>query len=511
MSPLDHGGRSAWLRTTSYTLLLVLIAVVVRLPILLSDRAIDDEVNYSVVARQMIDGGVLYRDVVERRPPATFWVYAAVFRTFGAANWFALHAVATAWVLLTMLALYAIGTRLANARAGYLAALLYGVFQPWWYWGNLAFNGEVLMNLPVAAAFAVCLGATRFRPARFVVAGALISAGFLLKQPAAIAIVPLFVYALHPGRARRLALSMRSQFADATCLAIGSLTVVAAVALWLQTQNVLHEAVYWSVLDHDVPYVFWDKAVERTLAFVVVAFPVVAAAGYSTANADTWRRHNAERDALVCLLVVSAIGAATSGRFYPHYYIGVLPPLCVLAAVAASSDSAWTIRSRWIRTGAVAWIVSAVIGTMVNQSIVGSHDPERSESAAYIRAHSNPDDRVFVWGRRPWIYLESDRRPASRFIDTFALTGRIFGPSLKGIDTASRIVPGSWEQLREDFEQHPPAFIVDADSRDGAEYPVDDFPWLAERLRRDYIEVALEVDGVIYRRRGAGSNLRASE
>jgi len=511
MSPLDRGGRPAWLRTTAYTLLLVAITVAVRMPLLVRDHAIDDEVNYSVVARQLIDGEVLYRGIVERRPPATFWVYAAVFRMFGEANWFALHAAATVWVLLTLLALYVIGTRLFDARTGYLAALLYGVLQPWWYWGNLAFNGEVLMNLPVAAAFAVCLAADRFRTARFAVAGALISAAFMLKQPAAIAIVALCVYALHPDRARRFGLSMQQRIVDLFSLATGSITVVAVTALWLYTRSVLQEAVYWSVLDHGVPYIFWDKAVERTLAFVAVGFPVLAAACYSTAVVDRWRRHRAERDTLVCLLVVSAIGAAASGRFYPHYYIGVLPPLCVLAAAAASRVTfASTSRSRWVRGIAIAWIVSAVVLTAVNQWVVGAREPERSESALYIRAHSKPDDRVFVWGRMPRVYLDSDRRPASRYIDTFALTGRIFGPSLKGIDTSARIVPGSWDQLREDFEDHPPTFIVDADSRDQAEYPVENFPWLAELLRKDYIAVALAVDGVIYRRRSAASS-RASE
>ena len=136
-----------------YGLLLVAITIAIRLPLLVQHSAIDDEVNYSVVARQLMDGGLMYVDVVERRPPATFWVYEGVFRLFGRENWFALHAVATVWVLLTMLALYVPASRMFGPRAGAATALLYGVFQPWWYWDNLAFNGEVLMNLPVAAAY----------------------------------------------------------------------------------------------------------------------------------------------------------------------------------------------------------------------------------------------------------------------------------------------------------------------------------------------------------------------
>ena len=83
--------------TTGKPALLVLAAltIVIRLPLLRLSQPIDDEVNYSVVARQLMNGGLLYVDVVERRPPLTFWLYSAVFKVFGEDNWLALHAVAT--------------------------------------------------------------------------------------------------------------------------------------------------------------------------------------------------------------------------------------------------------------------------------------------------------------------------------------------------------------------------------------------------------------------------------
>ena len=35
--------------------------------------------------------------------------------------------------------------------------------------------------------------------------------------------------------------------------------------------------------------------------------------------------------------------------------------------------------------------------------------------ATYIRTHTKPNDRVFVWGDWPALYVESDREMASRF------------------------------------------------------------------------------------------------
>jgi hypothetical protein len=228
---------------------------------------------------------------------------------------------------------------------------------------------------------------------------------------------------------------------------------------------------------------------------------MVAATSWSLAFAGCWKDRRAERDALVCLLAVSAAGAAASGRFYPHYYIGMLPPLCVLAAAAVSVPAdEWAVRTRWLRPAAVAWVIGVAVATFVNQSIVGARQVDRSEAGLYIRDHSGADARVFVWGRTPLIYLDSERRPAARYIDTFALTGRMFGPSLRGLDTTSRIEPGAWERLREDFEVHPPTFIVDADAASGSEYPVAWFPWLSELMQREYTPVAHAQDGIIYRR-----------
>src|SRR5205085_226425 len=277
MSTHDRGTGPAWTGVITWALVIAAIAIAVRLPALTFHSAIDDEVNYSVVARQLMDGGLMYADVVERRPPATFWLYEGIFRLFGRENWFALHAVGTAWVLLTMLALYVAASRLFGLRAGVAAALLYGVFQPWWYWDNLAFNGEVLMNLPVAAAFALCVGARRTHErARQAAAGALVATAFLLKQPAAVAALPLVIYVLHPARSRQAGPASWDGLRAVACIAAGAAVVLAVVGAWLHARGIVWDALYWSIFDHDVPTIFFDKGIEHTAAFIAVTLPMLA-------------------------------------------------------------------------------------------------------------------------------------------------------------------------------------------------------------------------------------------
>src|SRR5205814_102346 len=179
---------------------LVLLTIVTRLPALLHPLPIDDEAGYSVIANEIVDGGRPYIDAVERKPPLLFWTYAAVFKVAGKYNWKALHTVALVWTLCAMAGLYAIGRELFDRNTGLVAALFYGVFQPWWTWKTLSFDGEMLMNLPIILAWAIAFGrrSSRLRPELFV-AGALLGAAFLLKQPAAIAAVPVGIYLLLPS------------------------------------------------------------------------------------------------------------------------------------------------------------------------------------------------------------------------------------------------------------------------------------------------------------------------
>jgi len=49
----------------------------------------------------------------------------------------------------------------------------------------------------------------------------------------------------------------------------------------------------------------------------------------------------------------------------------------------------------------------------------------------------------------------------SRHITTFPLTGYVFGGPIPGFDTRSRILPGAWTNIEQDFARHPPIHIVD--------------------------------------------------
>jgi 4-amino-4-deoxy-L-arabinose transferase-like glycosyltransferase len=494
-----------------------LLTVLIRVPALVHPRAIDDETIYSVVALEMLEGGDPYVDAVERKPPLLFWTYELTFRVVGAYNWVGLHIVAVLWVLFSVWMCYLIGRNLIDERVGLVAAVLYSVYQPWAYWRNLAFNGEVLMNLPVLLAIWIV-----FRPARssirleLIVAGALLCAAFLLKQPAAIAAVPIGVYLLLPSYRRSRGIGVRQSVVQAALLTIGFFGTLAGVVAYLAGRGILADAYYWTIADHDVPHgptdpVFWIRGGRYTVAFVAACAPLVIGAILSLRagafGRDRWATRRPEFITLVGLLFVSILGVSVAGRFYPHYYIQLLPPLALLAAPALAG--AWTARSPgmpWYlrRSVGAVWLAATVVVFLVSHVVGLAPRRAAGEAARYIRENSVEADRVFVWGQNPSVYLDARRRPASRYVATFPLTGYIFGSPLSwdpDYDTAGRIVPGSWDNLQADLAEHPPRFIVDTDAaRATARYPMRDFPALQEYVDEMYEVVYRAADGVIYRR-----------
>jgi 4-amino-4-deoxy-L-arabinose transferase-like glycosyltransferase len=487
-------------------LALVVLTMVTRLPALVHPRPIDDERVYSLVANEIVDGGRPYIDAVERKPPLLFWTYAAVFEVAGKYNWKALHAVSLLWTLGTMAGLYLIGRRLFDPATGLVAALLYSIFQPWATFLNLAFNGEVVMNLPIVWAWAIAFGRgkSRWRP-ELIAAGALLCAGFLLKQPAAIAAVPLGIYLLLPGYRASRGLTWIRSVTHAALLTAGFFGTLGLVALVLWKQGILTEAFYWTLTNHSIPHVFWDKACLHTLAFMGACLPLLLGAALACRDKHRlWAGKSAERIALFGLVAASAIGTAAGARFYPHYYIQLIPPLALLAAPhyahlwsSHNSRERWFLRPRFT----LAWLALTIVAFSIAHWRALSARRETSETGRYLLEHSDPADRIFVWGQDTEIYLDAHRRPASRFVVTFPLTGLIFG-GLNNVDTSDRIVPGTWEKLEQDFSKHPPAYIVDVQAgAKNAQYPPRNFPFLARLLTEEYEPVARTDAGLVYRRR----------
>src|SRR5262249_3465748 len=78
----------------------------------------DDEAIYAATADAMARGDLLYRDVVDHKPPAIYYVYRLGFGLFGRYDTQGAHTLVVLSVLLTAAFLFTIGRRDRSAAAG---------------------------------------------------------------------------------------------------------------------------------------------------------------------------------------------------------------------------------------------------------------------------------------------------------------------------------------------------------------------------------------------------------
>lgn len=463
-----------------------------------------DEAIHATVARTLLDGGVLYRDAVDQRTPLTYYAVAALFRVAGTNNVWAMHALAAALIAATALGLFLLGRAWRGAAAGWWAALFYAVFSSALFYPGDAY---ALNTEWFVAGFTTWAAWFAWRGS-FATAGLGLGFAFLSKQPALLDLgAPLAMLAY-------TALTGRPPWSKAIALLAGFLAPVLIFVAYFAARGALADFHFYAWqynLQYYGPEVSpAERLVSalKPLQLLWASYPLVLAAGVGAAGHGCFRvvqrqpdhGEKADNPRLLYLLAwaaTSLAGAASGGRGYDHYFIQFLPAGCLLSALGLNGMSAWARAhrlARWWRPAALLFGVLVLLqlsrGAWAFRSAPPlPADPSR-RVAAYIREHSAPGDRLFVWGYHPDIYLFADRRPASRFVYASFLSGLIpWTNTAPDKDTAYAIVPGAREQLLRELTVTRPVFVVDCSAgpnRSWNKYPLETFPQLAEFLRQDY-------------------------
>lgn len=203
--------------------------------------------------------------------------------------------------------------------------------------------------------------------------------------------------------------------------------------------------------------------------------------------ATALRQRSREALFALTLLLFSFIPISLGGRFFAHYFLMNLPGLCLLAAPTFKRLLAndFSRLRRAILGGLTLFPALLFLAGSLAMPVVkrweGLVVTDFERLGAHVATLTTPDERIFVWGWAPEIYVFSGRLPAARFVFTDVLSGRIPGSAKEEAITQSyqeRLSPSAWEMLWQDFEKSPPRLIVDsaaADIHEYAPYPLKNY------------------------------------
>ena len=476
-----------------------------------------DEAIHAAAARTLVDGGVLYRDAVDQRTPLSYYAVAAVFAVTGENNLWAVRAFIALLVAATGWLLFLSGRTLRDVTAGVAASLLYVLLAT----GTLfqgdanAANTEWFLAFFSSAAAAVFLaGGPVPGPRRLCVSGLLLGGAFLSKQPALLDLAAPLAALLYAGWQQ--ARTRRQMVTEMATVLVGWLTPVLITVIYFAAHGALRDAVFYTWTYNLTTY---GPEIDRAarLASAVMPFQLIGGAQpwllalWLTGALAVIHRllqrqpaptESAGNPGLLFLAVWSlagVAGAASGGRSFDHYTIQFLAPFCLGAGLVLARLTTWVRSIALYRSGRVlaafalaVVAIDAVITAVAARRRTLPDDPSLRVSA-YIREHSDPSDRIFVWGYHPDIYLHAHRRPASRFLYASFMTGLVpWTNTAPDRDTAYAIVPGTMDTLLAELTAHPPLYIVDCSAgpnRHWQKYPTDLFPafhaFIRERYRLD--------------------------
>jgi 4-amino-4-deoxy-L-arabinose transferase-like glycosyltransferase len=151
-----------------------------------------DEAAYAYMGRRMARGDVLYRDLVENKPPLGYWIYAAAVALGGADEW-TVRLMPLPIVLATIALVWGIGLDVAGPGAGCITAFLYAILStdPYLY-GNGS-QLELAINLLSVASLWALIRAWRHPGWLWpIVAGACVAGAGLIRQSAGI-LLPMYL------------------------------------------------------------------------------------------------------------------------------------------------------------------------------------------------------------------------------------------------------------------------------------------------------------------------------
>lgn len=517
-------------------LLACLVAAGLRLPAFRYDVISDDEAIYHAMARTLAQGGVMYREAVDHKPPGLAYTYALAQRLAagdGARAMALVHLAGLLAAVGTCFALWLLARRLLPAAA-WVPPLLYAVIstckQPA---DGLAVNGELLMNLPVAlcALCAVEAGCRRGlrRVALDALAGALGSLAALYKYQAAVVLFALPALWLEraapvsadgaPARADDLPAAGRFLVRGAASV-LGAVAPMAAAAAWFRAQGALREAISWGLLFNrnyvaeGSPPLWALERLGAQLLGVVLPGALLYGAGLLTLARLLRQERGASADvprARPFLLLWSLFSLASVGlgfRFFGHYFLQAELPLALLAAGPA--ERLLRARPRLSRAALVApaavFLVLAALPELT-RPLFNGRDPDYLRIGRAVEARTSPSDTIWVWGNVPQLYYAASRSPGVRFSFCNYLTGLSPGTPSEyddARDPLAHALAWAWPLVLQDLDRNRPALVLDtaaAGLKSYGKFPIARFPLLESYLAAHYAPEGSVSGVVLYRRR----------
>ena len=423
-----------------------------------------EEAYPTAAAIQILDGKSLYHDVWFDKPP----LFPYVYLLWGARIGVTLRIAGAVFIFLCCLMIWHFARTCWGPREGHAAALLLGYFLTFGIPSAvMALAPDLLLVLPhIAAVYLAWRG-------RAFWSGLLAGIAMLVNAKAVfvLAACALWTWRSWPFLLLGFALPNLAAFA------------------WFG-KPYFDEVWKWGALYSGQPFAF-ATAFTRTLNWAGFHCALVVAAAFAF-----WKEKHGR---MLVWLLLSIVAVAAGWRFFPRYYLQLLPVMVLLAA----RGSVLLGRRR-----VIVWLLLLIpLARFGPRYVTLANDLLHGRETQWSDLAMNQDSRaaadriprngtLLVWGYRPDIFAYTRMPAATRFLDSQPLTGVLAD---RHLTKSAAVAPELAARNRRELAATQPTWIVDGLAPFNPALAITNYPDLRDWLA-NYSEVGRTQFTIIYKR-----------
>jgi len=395
---------------------------------------LDDEGYFMFMGKSILRGAHPYINYADNKPPGIWYLLAFVFKVFGNSIYIT-RAILYLINALSALVLYLVGKEIWNEKIGRVSALIFliGMLIP-------AFDGYYVLTEPFMNLFSL-LGLLLFirankRTLYLAASGVAMGISILFKQTAILLLIAMIVFYLCkiwiPANRNKKYFGASAR--NVLLLLCGFVVPLIPVASYFWSIGALGQMVYYTTMSlkgfgSTINYSSLVSDFESFSIVWLLSFASLLAIGYK------FIQKNIDREIFVGIWLLLSLFPLVL-RQYGHYYIQVLPPVCLLASLFITNLIPFLIPFKeifrqhdYVRLFTLVTIIvfvcfSIVLSVSEGYQMLTSDQPSYTinsfqnemQTAFFIQSHTNTDDKILVYPYQPAIYFLSDRNPCTNLL-----------------------------------------------------------------------------------------------
>ncbi|MGB9706609.1 MAG: ArnT family glycosyltransferase [Microgenomates group bacterium] len=406
-------------------IILAVITFALRLPSLFEPFTYGDEGIYLTLGQAFRKGLVWYRDIHDNKPPLLYLLAAL------AGNFSYFRLILFFWSFATIYLFFKL-TKLIfkNKNAQILSTFIFAILTSiHTFEGNIG-NAENFMMLPIIGGFYLYLKAkNRYH---YFLTGVLFSLATLFKVPAAFDFVAVLAFSfLTIKKIRNLKLEIRNYF----LLLWGFFLPILLTIIYYGFEGALSQYLS-AVFFQNLPYLSsWTSNTPKIgslpLPLLIRGLLVL---GVLSLIFRFPKKVSRESKLILIWFTFSLFAALLSSRPYPHYLLQVIPPFALSFGLVFSKTKEKIVplalsfflvfsflHFKFWHYPNISYYLNFYQFALGQKNkddyfnYFGKQTKALYQTAKYLKLHTLPEEKIFVWSNQPAIYALADRLPIGRY------------------------------------------------------------------------------------------------